>query len=113
MRDELMRRTAFKPLRAPVIVAVSVRTDEKPVRAVEDFAAASAAVQNMLLAAHARGLGAIWRTGELAYRDEIKTFLGLDPTDRIVGFVYLGRPAMTAPPPAHAPLRKSSRFSTP
>jgi nitroreductase len=53
----------------------------------------------MLLAAHARGFGAIWRTGELAYRDEIKTFLGLDPTDRIVAFVYLGRPAMTAPPP--------------
>jgi nitroreductase len=99
MRDELMRRTAFKPLRAPVIVAVSVRTDEKPVTAIEDFAAASAAVQNMLLAAHARGFGAIWRTGELAYRDEIKTFLGLDPTDRIVAFVYLGRPAMTAPPP--------------
>jgi nitroreductase len=98
-REELMRRTAFKPMRAPVIVAVSVRTDESPVRAIEDFAAASAAVQNMLLAAHARGFGAIWRTGDVAYRDEIKTFLGIDLTDRIVGFVYLGRPAATAPPP--------------
>jgi nitroreductase len=97
-RDELMRRTAFKPLRAPVIVAVSVRTDQNAVRAVEDFAAASAAVQNMLIAAHALGLGAIWRTGDVAYRDEVKAFLGLDPADRIVGFVYLGRPAMTAPP---------------
>jgi len=93
-----MRRTAFKPLRAPVIVAVSVRTDQNAVRAVEDFAAASAAVQNMLIAAHARGLGAIWRTGDVAYRDDVKAFLGLDPADRIVGFVYLGRPAMTAPP---------------
>jgi nitroreductase len=97
-REELMRRTAFKPLRAPVIVAVSVRTDEHPVRAAEDFAAASAAVQNMLLAAHANGLGAIWRTGDVAYRDEVKTFLGLDPSDRIVAFVYLGRPGMSAPP---------------
>jgi len=97
-RDEFLRRTAFKPMRAPVIVAVSVRTNEQPVRAVEDFAAASAAVQNMLLGAHAKGLGAIWRTGEVAYWDEVKTFLGIDPTDRIVGFVYVGRPAMTAPP---------------
>jgi hypothetical protein len=37
----------------------------------------------------------------MAYRDEIKAFLGLDPSDRIVGFVYVGHPAM--PPPAPQP----------
>jgi nitroreductase len=51
----------------------------------------------MLLAAHALGLGAIWRSGAMAYRAEVKSFLGLDPSDRIVGFVYVGRPAMPAP----------------
>jgi nitroreductase len=98
-REELLSRTASKPLRAPVIVAVSVRTDANPVRATEDFAATSAAVENMLVGAHASGLGAIWRTGAVAYRDEIKAFLGLEASDRIVAFVYLGQPAMSVPPP--------------
>ncbi len=97
-REELIRREAAKPLRAPVIVIVSVRTDPDGVLATEDFAAASAAVQNLLLAAHAKGLGAIWRTGKMAYRAETNAFLELDPSDRIVGFVYLGQPAMEPPP---------------
>jgi nitroreductase len=98
-RDELMRRAAAKPLRAPVIVAVSVRTDADPIVAAEDFAATAAAVQNILLAAHAKGLGAIWRTGQMAYRAESKAFLDLAPDDRLVAFVYLGIPAGDAPAP--------------
>ncbi len=66
-------------------------------RAIEDYAAASAATQNVLLAAQALGLGAIWRTGDMAFHPAIVEHLGLAPTDRIVGFVYVGRPAMPAP----------------
>ncbi len=96
-RDAFLAREAHKPLRAPVIIVVSTRTVEDPVVAGEDFAATAAAVQNLLLAAHALGLGAMWRTGEMAYRPEINAHLGLEPGDRIVAFVYLGRPAMAAP----------------
>ncbi len=99
-RAALLQREAGKLLRAPVLVIVSVRTDPDPVVATEDFAAGAAAVQNMLLAAWARGLGAIWRTGEMAHRKEINPVLGLDDTDRIVAIVYLGQPAME--PPARA-----------
>jgi nitroreductase len=53
----------------------------------------------VLLAAHALGLGAIWRTGPMAYRAEINAFLGLEADDRIVGFVYVGRPGMAPPTP--------------
>jgi nitroreductase len=98
-RVALLQGEAAKPLRAPVLVVASVRTEADPVVAAEDFAATAAAVQNLLLAAHARGLGAMWRTGEMAQRVEIRAHLGLAPTDRIVAFVYLGRPAM-APPAA-------------
>ncbi len=96
-RDSFLEREARKPLRAPLVLVVSVRTDPDSVRAVEDFAAAAAAVQNVLLAAHARGLGAIWRTGEMAYRSEVNEFLGLDAGDRIVGIVYVGEIAMQVP----------------
>jgi nitroreductase len=95
--ENLRSRERRKPLRAPLLLFVSTRTDPDPVVAIEDFAATSAAVQNVLLAAHARGLGAIWRTGEMAYRSEVNEFLGLEPSDRIVGIVYVGTPAMEAP----------------
>ncbi len=96
-REELLEGIAAKTLRAPIIVAVSTRTVDDPVVAIEDFAATAAAVQNLLLAAHDKGFGAMWRTGGMAYDPEIKAFLGLDPTDRIVAFVYLGRVAVEPP----------------
>jgi len=98
-RASFLAKEARKPTRAPVLIVVSSRTDADPVRAVEDFAAVAAAVQNVLLAAHALGFGAIWRTGPMAYRAEINGFLGLEADDRIVGFVYVGKPAMAPPTP--------------
>jgi len=99
-REIALKREPQKALRAPVIVAVSVRTDADPVVATEDYAATAAAVQNMLLGAIARGFGAMWRTGDMAYRPETKAFLGLDVSDRIVAFVYLGMPPpMDTPKP--------------
>jgi nitroreductase len=96
-RETLLARESRKPLRAPLLLVVSVRTDADPVVAIEDFAAASAAVQNLLLLAHDLGYGAIWRTGAMVYRSEINEFLELAPDDRIVGIVYVGRPAMDPP----------------
>jgi len=43
-----------------------------------------------VLAAHAQGLGAIWRTGDMAFDAHVMQALGLDDKERIVGFVYLG-----------------------
>ena len=96
-RKAFEEREARKTLRAPVLLFVSTRTDDDLVVAAEDFAATAAAVQNVLLVAHELKLGAMWRTGGMAYSDEIKTHLGLDARDRIVGIVYLGRPDMKAP----------------
>jgi nitroreductase len=96
-REAYLSKEARKPTRAPVLLVVSCRTVDDPVRAVEDYAAASAATQNVLLAAHAMGLGAVWRTGDMAFHPGIVEHLGLAATDRIVGFVYVGRPAMSAP----------------
>jgi nitroreductase len=98
-REAAAQREAAKPLRAPVLIVVSVRTDPDEVTATEDFAAGAAAVENILLGAAGRGLGAMWRTGDAAYAPEVKAFLELDPTDRIVAFVYLGRSTAEAPPP--------------
>jgi nitroreductase len=97
-RTEHVKRAAEKVLRAPVLIVASTRTDDDPVVAEEDFAATAAAVENMLLAATARGLGAMWRTGRMVRHPRIKEFLRLDPSDRIVSVVYVGQPAMEPPP---------------
>jgi len=97
-RAAFVAKEAAKPTRAPVLIVASTRTDDDPIRAIEDFAATAAAVTNLLVAAHAKGFGAIWRTGDMAYRAEIREHLGLDPTDRIVAIVYLGLPAIVPPP---------------
>jgi nitroreductase len=98
-------RERKKAFRAPVVIAVISRAGRDEVETRENYAACSAAVQNMLLTAHALGLGAIWRTGPVAYHDHMKAFFGLDEGDRIVAYLYVGYPDMGARPrrrdPAH------------
>ena len=89
-RDGFMQGEAKKPLRAPVLIVVSTRTDPDPVVAEEDFAATAAAVQNLLLVAAEREYSAMWRTGDMVRSTPVKTYLGLDESDRIVAIVYLG-----------------------
>lgn len=90
------------PLRAPLIIVAIAATQEHPkVPRSEQVIAAGCAVQNLLLAAHAQGLGAIWRTGELAYHPVVMAGLGLQEGEEIVGYLYVGTPMCqrTAPQP--------------
>ncbi|MEJ5226260.1 MAG: nitroreductase family protein, partial [Anaerolineales bacterium] len=57
---------------------------------------------NILLAAHALGLGAIWRTGDTARDPLIKQFLGFAPDQHLIGFLYIGVPE-AAPEPKQRP----------
>ena len=85
----------IKALRAPVVIAVIGKPNpEHPkVIEVEEHHAIGAALQNMLLAAHALGLGAMLRTGIITGYEEVRGFLGLDETEYVAGFVYVGYPA--------------------
>lgn len=88
------------PLRAPVVIAVGVdKPTEAKVLEIENIAAAAAATQNLLLAAQALGLGAKWRTSEWARDPKVKEFLGLEPDQHIIAFVYLGYPQIATEPP--------------
>jgi nitroreductase len=88
------------PLRAPVVIAVGVdKPSEVKVLELENVAAVAASIQNLLLAAHAMGLGAKWRTGEWARDVMVKEFLGFAPDQHLVGFIYLGFPEFASEPP--------------
>ena len=80
-----------KPLRAPLIVVTIASAKEHPkVPAFEQELSAAAATQNMLIAAHAQGVGAMWRTGSMAFHPTVMSGLGLQSHEKIIGFLYLG-----------------------
>jgi nitroreductase len=54
----------------------------------------------MLLAAHALGLAAMWRTGPSATDPAIKRFFGWEPDQHLIGFIYIGYPQNEHPLPA-------------
>lgn len=82
-----------KPLRAPLIIAVGVDRPADPrVLEIENVCAAAAAAQNLLLAAHALGLAAMWRTGPPASDPAVKDFLGLAADQHLIAFLYIGYP---------------------
>jgi nitroreductase len=88
---ELLRERA-KPLRAPLLViAVAVTQAHDTVPEVEQLISTGASVNNMMLAAYSQGIGAMWRTGGMAYHPVVRAGLELSEHERIVGFLYLGQ----------------------
>ncbi len=98
---ELLDRERQKALRAPLILVVVARVAQSPkIPSIEQLLSAGAAAQNIMIAAHALGFGALWKTGDAAYDDGVKQELGLRDTDRIAGFLYIGTPKAMPKPPA-------------
>jgi nitroreductase len=82
-----------RPLRAPLLIAVGIDPSIEPkIVDIENICAGAAAVENLLLAAHDLGLGAIWRTGAAASEPAVKEFLGFTPEQHLIAIVYLGYP---------------------
>lgn len=91
LTDKQKQRIASKPLRAPMIMIVIASLKQNPkVPDIEQIISAGATAQNMITAAYAQGVGAIWRTGDIAYDQIVMDGLGLSENEQIVGFLYLG-----------------------
>ena len=89
-----------KPLRAPlIIVTIAKHVAHPKIPEIELSLSAAAATQNMLLAAFALGVGAMWRTGAMAYNPTVSAGLGLEKHEKIVGFLYLGATHGSQKPP--------------
>jgi nitroreductase len=104
---------ASKPLRAPVIIAIAVEPAlEEKIEVIEEIASGAAAGQNMLLAAHALGLAAIWRSGRPTYSRQVREFLGLSERATVLGFIYLGYPSMEPPTRERRPVSAVTTWLT-
>jgi nitroreductase len=91
LSDGDLQRERDKALRAPMIIVTACRlVPGTKVPDIEQLMAVGAATQNILLALHALGFAAAWKTGESAYDPDVKQALGFDAADHIVGLVYTG-----------------------
>ncbi|WP_226647657.1 nitroreductase family protein [Microbulbifer variabilis] len=87
------QRTRAMPMRAPLIIVAITRLQDHPkVPHLEQHMSTAGAVQAMLTAAYAEGVGVYWRTGPLASNPLVAQGLGLAENERIDGFIYCGTP---------------------
>jgi nitroreductase len=94
-----LQKQMDKPLRSPLIVVVVASPIESPkVPEIEQILSAGAAAHNVLLAANALGFGSIWLTGANAYDAYVRGELGLDESEHIIGFIFIGTPTLELPP---------------
>ena len=91
LSEDAVNRCKGLPFRAPmVILAICVTQEHPKVPFLEQQLSLGASVQNLLLAAHAQNLGAIWRTGAICYHPSLAKGLGLADNERLLGFIYVG-----------------------
>lgn len=107
-RDEAKRSKLRAGVeRAPVVITLAAKVvPGGKVPEWEEIAAVSCAVQNLLLAAHERGIGSFWSSPPAACAPQFVRWLGLDGTHRAMGLVYLGwpRPGSSVPQSLRLPL---------
>lgn len=98
-----------KPFRAPLIIAVwcAAGRGKKNPPVWEDHAAVAACVQNMCLAAHGLGFGAIWRSGKVVDMPSVQKLMETETDsfdaekgDMILGMLYVGVRDENYPEPA-------------
>lgn len=96
--ESIQAKALSMPLRAPMVIVVAAKpVEHAKVPDIEQVIAAGCATMAMQQAAFALGLGAIWRTGSVAFDLKVHQHLGLSEKDQIVGFLYIGTPVVNAP----------------
>jgi nitroreductase len=91
-------KTYREALSTPVFMVVMCAVSADPVRHEEDYAATMMAVQNLLIAATAEGVGSYVRTGGILEDPALKEMVQLATGHRIVAIVSLGYPAAPQEP---------------
>lgn len=90
-KEERYQNLLTKPFQSSHIVAIGMKRDpEERIKEVEEIGAVFCAVQNMHLTATAYGVGCYLSTGGVTYFEEAKSFFGLGPNDRLLGFLHIG-----------------------
>lgn len=85
-----------RALNTPLIIALGVRVQYgHKIPEIEQMLCVGAAAMNMLNAIHALGYGGVWLTGANAFDGRVVTALGLEPGDKLAGFLFVGTPVVS------------------
>jgi nitroreductase len=88
--DEELEFARAKCYSAPVLIIVSQVQSDNPITQKEDYAACWCAIQNLLLAATARGLASYPSTGVWVDHDFLGPVIGLPENEKPVACIFLG-----------------------
>ncbi|TXM65006.1 nitroreductase [Methylobacterium sp. WL103] len=83
------RRLAHAPL---VVAVVSRAGPHVKIPEWEQVLSAGAACMNLVVAANAQGFATAWLTEWYAYDRRVLEALGLDPREKLAGFIHVGAP---------------------
>jgi nitroreductase len=96
---------------APTAIVVYVDKEIDPWQWKNNICDASAAIENLILAAWCEGIGSCWMTGPLKKKEaEIKEFLGIPGDKEIVGIIPIGIQAYTPKTPPKEDVRGKVRW---
>jgi len=89
---------------APLVIVIAAATSsDSHIPESEQLLAVGAAAMNMLNAIHALGYAGFWATGADAYDPNLQAALDFEPSERVLGFLFVGTPksreASAARPP--------------
>jgi nitroreductase len=103
VRKDLAKHTRYNFIIERAQACIAVFVDRTAMyNDVKDHQSMGACIQNMLLAAHALGLGAVWLGEILRNADGVRVLLGLPEDMELMAVVALGHPAS----PKHSSKRK-------
>lgn len=90
-RPDKREKLRTNPLAAPVVIAVAAYIEPGgKITEIEEIAATSCAVENLLLSAHQRGVASFWASPPVSYGAAFAKWLGLDTNHLALGLIYLG-----------------------
>lgn len=94
--EAVVHKQRNRVLNAPLIIALGARLHHgHKIPEIEQMLSLGAAAMNMLNAVHALGYGGVWLTGANAFDPRVVTALGLEETDKLAGFLFVGTPKGT------------------
>jgi len=82
---------------APFHIIVTYPNLKDNIKKGQALKSSSAAIQNILLQAHAEGLGTVWVGSNLNQSEKVRDILNLSEDRLIAGIIPIGYPDMTAP----------------
>ncbi|MEC1262707.1 nitroreductase [Bacillus swezeyi] len=93
MKEEQIQKFREHILSVPAFLFVMMKEDENERIRKDDFAAVSCLIQNFQLLAWEKGIGMVWKSGEVLYSQTLHQLMGLHSDERVAALLQIGYPA--------------------